>query len=58
MLAICDAEEYPNELLVDEPDTSNDAVLAQMLQTEMDKEYNEMLSSQERHFNKNSKVTN
>ena len=42
--------------LLNEVDTSNDAVLAQMLQTEMDKEYNQYLTSKEHHVNKNSKV--
>ena len=37
-------------------DTSNDAMLAQMLQAELDKEYNEYLTAKEQHVNKNSKV--
>ncbi|XP_076814584.1 serine/threonine-protein kinase RIO3-like [Clavelina lepadiformis] len=37
-------------------DTSNDALLAQMLQAEMDKEYNKYIAKQERQVNKNSKV--
>jgi len=37
-------------------DTSNDAVLAQMLQANFDMEYNSYLKKQENHINKNCKV--
>lgn len=42
----------------DEPETSNDAMLAQILQSQMDKEYNEYLTAREQHVNKDSKVYN
>ncbi|XP_071953400.1 serine/threonine-protein kinase RIO3-like [Antedon mediterranea] len=37
-------------------DTSNDLLLAQMLQLEYDKEHDKLLTKEERHFNKDSKV--
>jgi len=37
-------------------DTSNDLILAQMLQAKLDKEYNQYLSRQEQHVNRDSKV--
>ncbi|XP_033123355.1 serine/threonine-protein kinase RIO3-like [Anneissia japonica] len=37
-------------------DTSNDLLLAQMLQLEFDKEHDLMLTKEERHYNKDSKV--
>lgn len=39
------------------PDTSNDVVLAQMLQAEMDRSYNEYLTTKEKQQNQNSKVS-
>lgn len=37
-------------------DTSNDLLMAQMLQMEFDKEADDMLHREQNHYNKNSKV--
>ena len=48
------ADVFTTETAVE--DTSNDAVLAQMLQANFDMEYNSYLKKQENHINKNCKV--
>lgn len=42
---------------LDDPDCSDDLLIAQMLQMEFDKEHDQALKSEERHQNKGSKVT-
>ena len=54
-------DEVPAEFLVgeaDEGDTSNDLLMAQLLQMEFDKEADKALKIEQDNYNKNSKVIN
>ena len=45
-----------SEFVVKEDNCDNDFLLAQLLQLEMDKEYDELLKEREKHKNKNSRI--
>lgn len=49
--------EIPTEFIENASSTDNDLILAQLLQLEFDKEYDDILKSKENHKNKNSRIS-